>query len=87
MFQILDWNLLALHFDGNVCNWIQKWFDHELIDFGIFCSRMASVVDFISLQIVIGKNCWIVNLSDDIEGFDVYFEEYFALFFKNACTL
>ena len=24
IFQILDWKLLALHFDGNVCNWIPK---------------------------------------------------------------
>ena len=27
----------------------QKWFDHEWIDFVIFCWKMASIVDFISV--------------------------------------
>ena len=27
----------------------QKWFDHEWIDFGVFCSKMAFLVYFISL--------------------------------------
>ena len=35
----------------------QKWFDHERIDFGVFCSKMASLVDFVSVWTEICKNC------------------------------
>ena len=64
VFRVLDWSFLVLHFDGNGCNWIgfQKWFDHEWIDFGVFCWEMASLVNFISVWTEICKNCSIVVL-------------------------
>ena len=34
----------------------QKWFDHEWIDFGVFCWKMASFVDFISVWTEICRN-------------------------------
>ena len=40
----------------------QKWFDHEWTDFGVFCSKMASFVDFISVWTVICGKCAIVIL-------------------------
>ena len=40
----------------------QKWFDHEWIDFDVFCLKMASLVDFISAWTEICKNCSIVVL-------------------------
>ena len=43
VFQVLDWNFLVLHFDGNVCNWIPKviwprmdWFWGFLLENGFF---------------------------------------------------
>ena len=47
----------------------QKGFDHEGIDFDVFCSKMASFVDFITLRTEICKNCWNVILFDNIEFF------------------
>ena len=62
-FQVLDWSFLVLHFYGNVCNWIPKviwprmdWY------FGVFCWKMASLVDFLSVWTKICKNCSIVIL-------------------------
>ena len=40
----------------------QKWFDHERIDFGVFCWEMAFFVDFISVWTEVCKNCSIVVL-------------------------
>ena len=40
----------------------QKWFDHEWIDFGVFCWESASLVDFISVWTEICKRCSIVFL-------------------------
>ena len=40
----------------------QKWFDHEWIDFGVFCWKMASFVDFICVCTDICKNGSIVIL-------------------------
>ena len=40
----------------------QKWFDHECIDFGVFCWELASLVDFISVWTEICKRCSIVFL-------------------------
>ena len=62
VFQVLDQSFLVLHFDGNVCNWFQKWFGHERIDFGVFWWKMASSVDLLSVWTKIGKNCSIVIL-------------------------
>ena len=60
LFQILDGNFLLLLFDGNVCNWIPKmiwpWMDWSWV----FCSKMASFVDFIASRTEIGSICWIV---------------------------
>ena len=41
----------------------QKWFDHKWIDFGVFCWKMASFVDFISVWTEICEKCSIVFLS------------------------
>ena len=38
----------------------QKCFDHEWIYSGVFCSKMASFVEFISVRTEIWKNCSIV---------------------------
>ena len=40
----------------------QKLFDHEWIEFGVFCWEMASFVDFTSVWTEICKNCSIVVL-------------------------
>ena len=53
VFHVFDWRFLVLHFDWNVCNWFQKWYDHEWIDFVVFCWKMASFVEFISVGIEI----------------------------------
>ena len=42
-------------------NGFQKWFGHEWIVFGVFCSKKASFVDFISLWSEVWENCSIVN--------------------------
>ena len=41
---------------------LQKRFDYEWIDFGVFCWKMASFVDLISVWPEICKNCSIVVL-------------------------
>ena len=46
-----------------------KWFDHEWIDFGVFCWEMASLVDFISVWTEICKNCSSFFFFDDIKFF------------------
>ena len=69
VFQVLDWSFLVLHFDGSVCIWIPKWFDHEWIDFGVFCSKMASFVDLMSLWTEIWENSSIVILFEDFDFF------------------
>ena len=61
VFQVLYWSFLVLHFDGNVCIWFQKWFDHECIDFGVFCWKPSSFVDLPSVWTENCKNCSIVN--------------------------
>ena len=58
VFQVLDWISLVLRFAIG----FQKWFDHEWNYFGIFCWKMASFVDFISVWTEICKNCSIVIL-------------------------
>ena len=40
----------------------QKWFDHEWIDFGVFCWKLASFVDLICVWTEIFKKCSIVIL-------------------------
>ena len=40
----------------------QKPFDHEWIDYGVFCWEMASFVNFISVWTEICRNCSIVIL-------------------------
>ena len=60
----------------------QKWFDHEWIDFGVFCSKMASFVDSISLRTEICINCSIVILFDDIDFFRCLVWGYFGPFLK-----
>ena len=61
-FQVLDWSFLVLHFDETFAIGFQKWFDHEWIDFGVFCWKMDSFVDFISVWTKICQNCLIVIL-------------------------
>ena len=63
VFQVLDWSFFVLHFYRNVCNWIPKviwprmdWF------FWVFCRKMDSFVDFISVWTKFCKNCSIVIL-------------------------
>ena len=57
VFQVLDWSFLVLHSDETSAFGFQKCFDHEWIDFGVFCWEMASVVDFISVWTETCKNC------------------------------
>ena len=65
----------------------QNWFDHEWIDFGFFCWKMASFVDFISVWTEICKNCSIVILFWGHQFFfNFQFEGYSGLFFKKPCT-
>ena len=47
----------------------QKWFDHEWIDFGVFCWKMASFVDFISARTKICKKAQLLFFSGDIKFF------------------
>ena len=47
----------------------QKWFDHEWIDFGVFCWKMASFVDFISVWTKICKKAHLLFFFDDIKFF------------------
>ena len=47
----------------------QNWIGHEWIDFGVFCSEMASFVDFISVWTEICKNCSTFFFFDDIKFF------------------
>ena len=69
VFQVSDWSFLVLNSNGNVCHWIPKVIWPRMDRFWVSCSKMASLVDFISLRTRIGKNCSIVNLFDDIEFF------------------
>ena len=48
----------------------QKWFDHGWIDFGFFCRKMVSFVDFISVWTEICKNCSIVSFLTTSIFFD-----------------
>ena len=43
-------------------NGFQNWFDNEWLQFGVFCWKMDSFVDFISVWTKICKNCSIVIL-------------------------
>ena len=62
VFQVLDWSLLVLHFDGRVCNWIPKviWPRKDWL-WG-FLLKMAYFVDFVSVWTEICRNCSIVIL-------------------------
>ena len=61
VFQVLDWSFLLL-FDGNVCNWIPKVIWPQMDGFLIFCFKMASFFDLISVWTEICKTCSIVIL-------------------------
>ena len=60
LFHVLDWSFLVLHFDGNVCNWIPKVIWPRMDWFWVFCWKMASSVDLISVWTEICKRCSIV---------------------------
>ena len=47
----------------------QKWFDQQWIDFGVFCWKMAAVVDLTSELTETCLNCSIVIIFDDITFF------------------
>ena len=72
VFQVLDWSFLVLLFDGNVCNWIPKVIWPRMDWFWIFCWKMASFVDFISVWTEICKNCSIVVLFWRHEIFSMF---------------
>ena len=50
----------------------QKWFDHEWTDFGFFCWKMASFVDFISVWSEICKKCSIFVLFRRHQFFSMF---------------
>ena len=62
VFSVLDWSFLLLHFDGNVCNWIPKVIWPRMDWVWVFCWKMASFVDFISVWTEIWKKCSTVFL-------------------------
>ena len=87
VFHVLVWNFLVLHFDGNVCNWIPKaiwprmdWFWSFLLENGFF--RWLNICVDWNLQELL--NC--CSFMTTWSFFDVKFERYSGLFFKNACT-
>ena len=47
----------------------QKQFDHEWIDFGVFCCGMASFVDFMSVWTKICKKCSLVDFFSTTSNF------------------
>ena len=86
VFQVLDWSFLLL-FDGNVCNWIPKviwpqmdWFWGFLLENGFF--RWPTIcMDWNRHELLI---CYSFLTTSSF--FDVLFEGFSGLFFKNACT-
>ena len=87
VFQVLDWSFLVLHFYGNVCNWIPKviwprmdWFWGFLLENGFF--RWLHICVEWNLQEML--NCYSFLTTSNF--FDVQFEGYSGLFFRNACT-
>ena len=86
VFQVLDWSFLLL-FDGNVCNWIPKviwprmdWFWGFLVKNGFF--RWPTICMDWNLHELL--NCYSFLTTSIF--FDVLFEGFSGLFFKNACT-
>ena len=87
VFQVLDWSFLVLHFYGNVCNWIAKviwprmdWFWSFLLENGFF--RWLHICMEWNLQEMLNFYCFLTTSN----FFDVWFEGYSGLFFRNACT-
>ena len=62
VFHVLDWSFSYCTLTEFFAIGFQKWFDHEWFDFGVFCWKMASFVDFISVWTEICKNCSIFIL-------------------------
>ena len=60
VFQVSVWSFLVLNFNGNVCNWIPEVIWPRMGRFTVFCSKMASFVDFISVWTETCKDCSIV---------------------------
>ena len=87
VFQVLHWSFLVLLSDGNVSNWIPKviweWMDWFwflfLLGNGLF--RWLHICMNWNLQ-ELPKCCSFLTASS---FFDIYFEGYSGLFFKNAC--
>ena len=50
----------------------QMWFDHEWIDFGFFCWKMASFVDFLSVWTEMCKNCSFLILCWRHQFFSIF---------------
>ena len=63
VFQVLDWSFFVLHFTKTFAIGFQNWFDIEWLHFGVFCWKMESFVDFISVWTKICKNCSIFFLT------------------------
>ena len=59
VFQVLDWSFL-LPFDGNVCNWIPKVIWPRMDWIWIFCWKLVSFVDLLSVWTEVCKKCSIV---------------------------
>ena len=62
VFHVLDWSFSYCTLTEFFAIGFQKWFDHEWFDFGVFCWKMASFVDFISVWTEICKSCSVVIL-------------------------
>ena len=88
VFQVLDWNFLVLHFDGNVCNWNPKVIWPRKDWFWIFCWKMASFVDLLTVWTEICKNCSIVIFFDDMKFFQcLVWEVFWFVFWKRLYFL
>ena len=58
VFHVLEWSFSYCTMTETFAIGFQKWFDHECIDYGNFCWKMACFVEFISVWTEIGKNWW-----------------------------
>ena len=72
MFQVLDWSFLVLHFFENFCNWIPKLIWPRADWFWIFCWKLASLVDFISVRTKICYICSYFFLFWSLQIFSVF---------------
>ena len=70
MFQILDWSILVLHFDANMCNWIPKviwpWMDWFL---GFFVGNWLLSLTSYMYGLKTARDAQLLFYFDDIKYF------------------